>query len=250
MKYLFCALFLLFVIPAVGFALEEDFIFFYDFDDEDVGDPPPEPWKPTGAGEIVVEDFPSGENRSVKITDSGSGGGMSIIRDSLIEGKTVSMEFKFLREESTGTEVEIFYIMNQNCPDEWSGVCIAMTTGKNGVIQYNDNGAWVNLEKIENGIWHDVKLVMYLNKNEYDFYYDGEEMVKKAGFRNSAGIEGIDKFNVANVGNGGSTFIMYFDEIVLYDGTTRPSLSVTPVSKLAIVWGRIKLVWTRQIVKR
>ena len=240
-RYRFCVLSLIFVVPAVGIGQEEDFIFFYDFDDEDAGAPPSEPWKPTGAGEIVVEDFPSEENKSVRITDSGSGGGMTLILDPPIKDKTVSMEFKWLREESSGGNVEIFYVMSQKCVDDWSGVCVAMTTGKNGVLQYNDSGAWVNEEKIENGVWHDLKLVMYTDKNKYDFYYNGESVVKNAGFRKSEGIEGVDKFNVANVGNGGSTFVMYFDDIVLYEGTTRP-LSVTPASKLATMWGRAKSV--------
>ncbi|HIE25791.1 TPA: hypothetical protein EYP66_00720 [Candidatus Poribacteria bacterium] len=64
-------------------------------------------------------------------------------------------------------------------------------------------------------------------------------MVKNAAFRNYGGIEGIDKFNVANVGNGGSTFVMYFDDIMLYEGTERPS-AVEPTGKLTITWGRIK----------
>ncbi len=240
MRRLFCILLPMFVVTAFGIAQEEDFIFFYDFNDEEPGHPPSEPWKPTAAGEIVVEDFPGEENKSVRITDNGSGGGMQLVLDSPLKGKTVSMEFKWMREESSGGDVEIFYVMSQKCPDEWSGVCIAMSTGKNGVLQYNDSGAWVNVEKIEDGVWHDLKLVMYLGENEYDFYYNGEAVARNAGFRKSEGIEGIDKFNVANVGNGGTTFVMYFDDIMLYEGTTRPSLSVAPLPGLAATWGRLR----------
>lgn len=231
---LLCALFLG---SSICFAIEE-FIFYYDFNDETVGKPPKEPWKPTAAGKIEVDNFPSADNKSVKITDSGSGGGMALILDEPIMDKTVTLEYKFLRVESTGGNLEIFYVMNQNCPDDWSGVCIAMTTGEVGVFQYHNN-AWVDTNVIENNVWHTVKNVMYLNRKEYDLIYDGEPIVNNAVFRKYDGVEGIDKFNVANVGNGGSTFVMYFDDIMLYEGTTPPT-AVEPHSKLTITWGRLK----------
>lgn len=242
MRYLFCVLslvFVVFIVSATGFAQEGDYIFFYDFNNEKSGKPPSEPWRPTAMGEIVVVDLPSAENKSVKVTDSGSGGGMTLILDQVIKDKTVSMEFRWMREESSGSDVEVFYVMNQKCPDDWSGVCIAMIPGKSGVLQYNDAGAWVNTEKIEDGVWHDIKSVMYLDKNKYDLYYDGKSVGKNAGFRKSDGIAGIDKFNVANVGDGGTTFVMYFDDIMLYEGTTRP-MSVEPKSKLTGTWGDLK----------
>ncbi|MBM3240225.1 hypothetical protein FJZ31_28410 [Candidatus Poribacteria bacterium] len=232
---LLCALFLG---SSICFAIEE-FIFYYDFNAETTGKPPKEPWKPTAAGKVEVENFPSADNKSVKITDTGGGGGMTLILDKPIVDKTVSLEYNFLRKESSGGNLEIFYILNQKCADDWAGVCIAMTTGENGVIQYNDGGAWVDKEKIVNNTWHTVKNVMYLGQKKYDFYYDEKQMVKNASFRNYGGIEGIDKFNVANVGNGGSTFVMYFDEIMLYEGTERPS-AIEPTGKLTITWSRIK----------
>jgi len=237
MKFLLSFLLTLFLASMTCFASGE-LIFSYDFNAETAGNPPPEPWKPTEAGEIVIDNFPSAVNKSVKITDSGSGGGMALILDEPIMDKTVTLEYKFLRVESTGGNLEIFYVMNQNCPDDWSGVCIAMTTGEGGVLQYH-NGAWVDTEVIENGVWHTVKNVMYLNRKEYDLIYDGETIVNNAVFRKYDGVEGIDKFNVANVGNGGSTFVMYFDYIMLYEGTTPPT-AVEPHSKLTITWGRLK----------
>jgi hypothetical protein len=236
MKYLLfiCALFFT---SSIGFAAE-DFIFYYDFNNETVGKPPKEPWKPTAAGEIEVDDSPSPDNKSVKITDIGNGGGMTLILDDPIVDQTVSLEYSFLRQESSGVNLEIFYVLNQKCPDNWAGVCIAMTTGENGVIQYHDGG-WVNKDKIVNDVWHTVKNVMYLTEKKYDFYYDEKLKAPKASFRNYGGIEGIDKFNVANVGNGGSTFVMYFDDIMLYEGTERPA-AFELASNLTVTWGRIK----------
>jgi len=238
MKYLLVTLLCAFFLgSSICFAIE-DFIFYYDFNDEITGKPPKEPWKPTAAGQIEVEDFPSADNKSVKITDTGGGGGMILILDKPIVDKIVSLEYNFQRKESSGGNLEICYILNQNCADNWAGVCIAMTTGKNGVIQYHDGG-WVNKDKIVDDAWHTVKNVMYLAEEKYDFYYDEKLMVKNASFRNYGGVEGIDKFNVANVGNGGSTFVMYFDDIMLYEGTERPS-AIEPTGKLTIIWGRIK----------
>ena len=97
----------------------------------------------------------------------------------------------------------------------------------------------MNKDKIVNDAWHTVKNVMYLAEKKYDFYYDEKLMVKNAAFRDYGGIEGIDKFNVANVGNGGSTFVMYFDDIMLYEGTERPS-AIKPTGKLTMTWSRIK----------
>jgi hypothetical protein len=228
---------LLFFTSSICFAIE-NVIFYYDFNAETTGRPPKEPWKPTAAGKIEVENFPSADNKSVKITDTGGGGGMTLILDKPIVDKTVSLEYSFLRKESSGSNLEIFYILNQKCADDWAGVCIAMTTGENGVIQYHDGG-WVDKEKIVNNAWHTVKNVMYLAEKKYDFYYDEKQMAKNAAFRNYGGIEGIDKFNVANVGDGGSTFVMYFDDIMLYEGTERPS-AIEPTNKLTITWGRIK----------
>jgi len=237
MKYLlFMLLYALFAL-SICFAAE-DFVFYYDFNDETTGKPPSDPWKPTAAGKIEVDDFPSKDNKSVKITDTGGGGGTTLILNKAIVDKTVSLEYKFLRKESSGGNLEIFYILNQECPDNWAGVCIAMTTGANGVIQYHDGG-WVNKDKIVNDVWHTVKNVMYVAEEKYDFYYDEKLMVKNAAFRNYGGIKGIDEFNVANVGNGGSTFVMYFDDIMLYEGTERPS-DIEPMGKLAIIWGQVK----------
>ena len=238
MKYLFFTLLCaLFFTSLICFAIE-DFIFYYDFNDEATGKPPSEPWKLTAAGKIEVEDFPGADNKSVKITDNGSGGGMTLILDDPIVDKTVSLEYSLMRKESSGGNLEICYVLNQKCANDWAGVCIAMTTGKNGVIQYHD-GAWVNKDKIVNDAWHTVKNVMYLAENKYDFYYDEKLMVKNASFRDYGGIEGIDKFNIANVGNGGSTFVMYFDDIMLYEGIERPS-AIEPAGKLTITWGQIK----------
>jgi hypothetical protein len=238
MRYLFCVMFLMFVVSAVSLAQEEDFIFYYDFNGEDAGDPPSEPWKPTAAGEIVVEDFPSEGNKSVRVTDNGSGGGMTLILDSPIKDKTVSLEFKWFMEQSSGSDVEVFYVLNQKCADDWRGACIAMVPGKSSILEYHD-GAWIHAGNMEAEVWHDFKLVMYLDKLKYDLYYDGEEVVRNADFRDYAGVDGIDKFNVGNVGNGGTTFVTYFDDIVLYEGTTR-KISVEPVFKLATAWGSIK----------
>jgi len=238
MKYLSFILSLVFIASGVCFGVEE-FIFFYDFNAEKEGKPPSEPWKPTAAGEIAVENFPSADNKSVRIMDTGGGGGMALIWDFPITDKTVSMEFRWMVKESSGGNVEIFYVLNQKCVDDWSGVCIAMIPGKNGILQYNDSGAWVDTDPIKEEVWHDFKLVMYLGKNKYDFYYDGKEIVKNAGFRKYGGVEGIDKFNVANVGNGGSTFVMYFDDIMLYEGVDRPK-SVESTFKLTTMWGAMK----------
>ena len=84
-----------------------------------------------------------------------------------------------------------------------------------------------------------LKYVMYVGQKRYDFYYDGNQLAKNAGFRKYDGVDGIDKFNAANVGDGGTTFVMYFDDIMLYEGTVKP-LSVERTSKLAATWGLIK----------
>ena len=188
--------------------------------------------------DIVVEDFPSAANKSVRVKDNGTGGGMGLILDDPIEDKTVSLEFKWLLKESAGSDVEIFYVMNQQCPDDWSGVCIAMVPGKTSILEYHDN-AWVQFGKIKPDVWHEFKIVMHLADNKYDFYYDDQQVVKNAAFRKYDGIKGIDKFNVANIGDGGTTFDTYFDDIMLYEGTKRP-VSVDPMSSLPTEWGEIK----------
>ena len=238
-KSIFLVLCLMLAAANMSFAQQkEDFIFFYDFNDEEVGKPPSEPWKPTAQGDIVVEDFPSAANKSVRVKDNGTGGGMGLILDDPIEDKTVSLEFKWLLKESAGSDVEIFYVMNQQCPDDWSGVCIAMVPGKTSILEYHDN-AWVQFGKIKPDVWHEFKIVMHLADNKYDFYYDDQQVVKNAAFRKYDGIKGIDKFNVANIGDGGTTFDTYFDDIMLYEGTKRP-VSVDPMSSLPTEWGEIK----------
>lgn len=215
-------------------------IFLYDFNKETTGKPPSDPWKATPVGKVEVVDFPSKTNKSVKITDSGSGAGMTLLLDSPIRNKTVSLEFNFMRESGWSTACEIFYVMNQKCPDDWAGICIK--DSDNGFISYHNGVDWVDAVKLTDDVWHTIKLVFYLDKDKYDFYYDGKEMAKNVGYRKWAGLEkqGIDKFNVANVGDGGSTFVKYYDDIILYEGTTKP-IAVESDGKLATLWGTVKI---------
>ncbi|MDQ1317240.1 MAG: hypothetical protein QG588_891 [Candidatus Poribacteria bacterium] len=238
MKYLLCVLLMLFTISSVGLCLE-GIIFFYDFNNEQTGKPPSDPWKPTGVGTIEVANFPSATNKSVKITDSGSGGGMTLLLDKPITG-TVSLEFKFLREKKWTLACEIFYVLNQKCPDDWSGICIK--DSDNLKVSYHDGAGWIDTVVLEDEVWQDFKIIFHLDKDKYDFYYNGKKMAENVGYRNWGGLngKGIDKFNVANVGDGGSTFVKYYDDIILYEGTTRP-FAVKSESKLTTVWGSVKL---------
>jgi hypothetical protein len=235
MKYLF---FLFLIIPSIG--LCQNVIFFYDFNGDQIGKVPAGGWKATAAGEVEIIDFPNANNKSVKITDTGSGGGMTLLLDKPIKDKIVSLEFKFLRDKKWAVACEIFYIMNQKCPDDWSGICIK--DNDNGKISYHDGVGWIDAVDLKDDVWHDVKLVFYLENDKYDFYYDGKLMGDNAGYRNWGGLskQGIDKFNVANVGDGGSTFIKYFDDIILYEGSIR-NVAVAPRDKLSTVWGNVKI---------
>jgi hypothetical protein len=241
MKYVLFVFVMLLILPSLCLA-QEGYIFFYDFNADQIGKAPSGGWKPTVEGKIEVVDVPSATNKSVKITDVGNGGGMTLLLDKPITGKTITMEFKFMRDKGWSVACEIIYVMNQKCPDDWSGICFK--DNDDGTFAYHDGTNWVNSDPLTDNVWHDVKLVMYTDTNKYDFYYDGKEIVKGAGFRKFEGLEGqgLDKFNVANVGDGGSTFVKYFDDIVLYEGTTKPV--ITPVKsayKLTTKWGDIKV---------
>jgi len=237
MKYLLYIMLILLVIPSI--AICQNVIFFYDFNNEDAGKPPSEPWK-VAVGEVEVVNLPAPTNKSVMITASGSGAGMTLILDRPIKIKTVSLEFKFMREKKWTVACEIFYVLNQRCPDNWSGICIK--DSDNGKISYHDGAGWIDTVPLEDDVWHDVKLIFYLEKDRYDFYFNGKEMGNNIGYRNWGGLsgDGIDKFNVANVGDGGSTFVKYFDDIILYEGTTR-NVAVESKDKLSNLWGRIKV---------
>lgn len=220
---------------------QSGYIFYYDFNRDEIGKPPSGGWKPTPEGKVEVVAVPSATNRSVKITDLGNGAGMTLLLSSPIRGKTVTLEFKFMREKGWTVACEIFYVMNQKCPDDWSGICIK--DNDDGTFAYHDGNGWINSLPLPDEVWHDFKIVFHLNVDKYDLYYDGKEIAKGVGYRKFAGLEGqgIDKFNVANVGDGGSTFVKYFDDIVLYEGTTRPATTAVKVGKnLTSKWGEIK----------
>ncbi len=234
-SYIFSLLFLI-AISTTG--LCQNVFFLYDFNNDDIGKPPSGPWVMAPAGKVEVEKFPSATNKSVKITDTGGGGGMSLVLDKPIVGKTVSLEFKWYREEGDATGVEVFYVLHTSCPDDWSGVCVKTESGS---LHYNDTGNWIQADKFQDKTWYDFKYIMYLDKNKYDFILNGKEIAANVGFRKYEGLgkPGINKFNVANYGNGGSSFIMYFDDIILYEGKVR-SMAVESKNKLATVWGGVK----------
>lgn len=239
MKHIPIALMVLFMLSSLCMAQT---IFFYDFNSDQVGKVPTGGWKATAEGKSEVANIPSVTNKSVKIADVGSGGGMTLLLNTPIKGKTVSMEFKFMREKGWTVACEIFYVMNQKCPDDFSGICIK--DNDDGTFAYHNGVDWVNSLPLTDGVWHDVKVIFKLDKDKFDFYFDGKEIVKDAGFRKFTGLEGqgIDKFNVANVGDGGSTFVKYFDDIILYEGTTRPTItSVKPEYKLTTKWAEVKV---------
>ncbi|MDQ1317239.1 MAG: hypothetical protein QG588_890 [Candidatus Poribacteria bacterium] len=229
------------MLSSICFA-QEGYIFFYDFNADQTGNAPSGGWKPTVEGKIEVADVPSATNKSVRVTDVGNGGGMTLLLDKPITGKTITMECKFMRDKGWSVACEIFYVMNQKCPDDFSGICIK--DNDDGTLAYHNGVDWVNSIPLVDGAWHDIKLVMDTVNDKYDFYFDGNEIVKGAGFRKFTGLEGqgMDKFNVANVGDGGSTFVKYFDDIILYEGNTRPVItSVKPAYKLTTKWGDIKV---------
>lgn len=240
MRTVILILAVLLMVASLSFA-QGKYVFNFDFNKDQEGAPPSGGWKPTAEGKVEVVSVPSATNKSVKITDVGNGAGMTLLLSSPIKGKTYSLEFRFMREKGWTVACEIFYIMNQKCPDDWSGICIK--DNDDGTFAYHDGNTWINSLALEDGVWHDFKVVMYPDIDKYDLYYDGKEIIKGTGYRKFTGLEGqgLDKFNVANVGDGGSTFVKYFDDIVLYEGTVRPTL--TPVKseqKLSTKWGEIK----------
>lgn len=240
MKGVFTVIATLLVLGSTCLA-QSGYIFYYDFNKDEIGKPPSGGWKPTTEGKVEVVAVPSTTNRSVKITDLGNGAGMTLLLSSPIRGKTVTLEFKFMREKGWTVACEIFYVMNQKCPDDWSGICIK--DNDDGTFAYHDGANWVNSLPLPDEVWHDFKVVFHLDVDKYDLYYDGKEIVKGAGYRKFTGLEGqgIDKFNVANVGDGGSTFVKYFDDIILYEGTTKPTTTaVKSGSNLTSKWGEIK----------
>lgn len=239
MKYLliFVAIMML---PTLCLA-QDGYIFNYDFNSDQIGQVPSGGWKATAEGKIEVVASPSAANKSVKITDIGNGAGMNLILAKPITGKTVTLEFKFMREKGWSVACEIFYTMNQKCPDDFSGICIK--DNDDGTMAYHDGTNWINSVALEDGIWHNYKVIMYLDKDKYDLYYDDKEIAKNVSYRKWDGLagQGIDKFNVANVGDGGSTFVKYFDDIVLYEGTTKPNITaVKSEGKITSKWGEIK----------
>jgi len=241
MRYVLCIFTMLLVLSSICLA-QGGYIFYYDFNADQVGAAPSGGWKPTVEGKVEVADIPSATNKSARITDVGNGGGMTLLLDKPVAGKTVTLEFKYMEDKGWTGGCEIFYIMNQKCPDEWSGVC--MVNNDDGTFSYHDGTNWVVAVPFEDGVWHNYRVVMYTDKDQYDLYYDNQNLVKGARFRKFEGLEGqgIDKFNVANVGDGGSTFVKYFDDIMLYEGTTKPVVtSVKPETKLTTKWGEIKV---------
>lgn len=241
MRYLLCIFAVLLMFSSLGFA-QEGYIFYYDFNADKTGSVPSGGWKATIEGKIEVADVPSTTNKSLRVTDVGNGGGMTLLLDKPITGKTITMECKFMRDKGWSVACEIFYVMNQKCPDDFSGICIK--DNDDGTFAYHNGTDWINSDPLVDGVWHDIKLVMDTVNDKFDFYFDSKEIVKGAGFRKFTGLEGqgIDKFNVANVGDGGSTFVKYFDDIVLYEGTTRPVItSVKSATKLTTKWGDIKV---------
>ncbi|HGJ66727.1 TPA: hypothetical protein ENS27_15300 [bacterium] len=214
-----------FVITSLCFA-QNPYLLDFNFNGDQVGSVPAGGWKATAEGKVEVVAFPSATNKSVKITDVGNGGGMNLILAKPITGKTVTLEFKFMREKGWSVACEIFYIMNQKCPDDWSGICIKDDDG--GTFSYHDGASWIPAVALEDGVWHDYKVIMYLDKDKYDIYYDGKEIAKNVSYRKWDGLagQGIDKFNVANVGDGGSTFVKI--------------TAVDSKGILTIKWGEIK----------
>jgi hypothetical protein len=227
-----------YLILALGFTLslygQDDIIIFYEgFEDVPVGKTP-EGWSTVGKLEVV--EFPSSTDKSLHIIDKGSGSGAKLNFDAQKKG-VFSVEYSFLRKKgSSGDDVEILYIIGSRGSQPFNGVCVAMHPG--GGFVYNDGGSWKEGEQIEDEKWHAFKYVIDMDKNKWDLFYDGEEVISGCKFRGNIGDQ-LDTIIVSNFIDGGTNFEIYFNEIIIYEGSERP-IAVEDGDKLPTIWGGIK----------
>lgn len=216
-------------------AQQEKLILNENFDDMPTGNVP-EDWLITNVGTVEVDEFPSKTNKSLHFIDGGSGAGVRLMFETP-ESDVFSVEYKFFRKESGGSDVEIVYVekLAEGQAVAFNGCCVGMHPG--GSIMYNDGGTWQDGPDIKDNKWHDFKYI--INQDEdWDFRFDKKE-VEGIGFR--AGLDtGFNTLLIMNYLDGGTTFDVYLDEFIVYEGTESPVKSVESKGKLATIWGILK----------
>lgn len=219
------------------FAQQEDNIILYEnFDDISAGKVP-DGWLITNVGTVEVDEFPSATNKSLHIADQGSGAGVRLMFDTP-KSDVFSVEYKFFRKKSAGSDVEIAYVekLAEGQAVAFNGCCVAMHPG--GSITYKDGGTWKDGPDIEDNKWHDFKYIINQGK-DWALYYDDKKVTESCAFR--GGVDsGFNTLLIMNYLDGGTTFDVYLDDLIIYEGTKRPIMSVKSEGKLATTWGILK----------
>jgi len=216
---------------------QEPFLFEARFETDTVGKPP-KGWTITNVGKIeVVDSGDPAHGKAVRIVDSGSGGGMSRVIGEIKSG-IISVEYEFLkRKGSTGGDVELMYVSHERLGD-LTGVDVAMTNGDPSFLNYH-NGGWVRGPEITTEVWHLLAYRIDIDKLKWGLEFDGKKLGDNFAFRDF-GEKSLNRLNWANILNGGSTFDLMLDNVLVYKGVERPILAVSPGGKMAIQWASLK----------
>jgi hypothetical protein len=214
-------------------AKESDFLVLDTFDADPTGTLPDGWIVRTGdEQDVKVVEEPSATNKSLEI--DGGGGRVDLDRHFEPQTGVFAVEVDFVPVAAIGN-ICMPYIGKEGATNGGFSVCFLLF-GKD--ISYH-NGGWVRgtIGDAEEDKWYHVKIVVDVEAQSFDLYFDGEEIVKGAAFRG-----GADNLSVVDFGGGAETGYLYLiDNLMVYEGAERPSIQVRAFRKLATAWAEVKL---------
>jgi glycosidase len=131
----------------------------------------------------TVAAVPSSTDRSVKLSDTTTGGKVTVARS--FQAQTGRLEADYSFEVATTAQWEKFYLQSGGT------IAVEMNVDTNGNLTYRKpDGTYAALQAVAGNTWYDVKVIVDVSKQVMDVYVGGVLKVADAPLRTT--VAGID----------------------------------------------------------
>ncbi|OQB14074.1 MAG: hypothetical protein BWY15_01447 [Firmicutes bacterium ADurb.Bin193] len=152
----------------------------------------------TVSGDVIVVADPNPKDKSMKLNDTSTTGGLSAIKTFRVQPGTVTVEYMF---KVSGTK----NLAGVDLRDSNGTSAVTVKTHNNAQISYNVQGVWTSLQSYSANTWYTIRIEANSETDTCSIYVDGVKRADNVPFNNS--VSGISE---ARFSTGGSQDIQLF----------------------------------------